>query len=91
MLHSLILFGHTSVAALTMLASQRSSDHTRHAEISFVELAKLEQFIDNMFLAISTTSFWNETRIFRHGFNVKVTAETVKNKEEDIEEGMVGE
>lgn len=90
-LHSLILLRHTSIASLTMLASQRPSHHTRHAEVGFVELAKREQFIDDALLAITATSFGNKTGIFLHSFDVEEAAETVENEEEDVEEGMVEE
>lgn len=91
LLNLLILLRHTSIASLTMLASQRPSHHTRDTKVGFVELAKLEQFIDDVFLAITATCFGNKTRIFLHSFDVEDAAETVENEEEDVEEGVIEE
>ena len=83
--HILIMFGDAASTAPTVPTPEWLSCHTGDAEILFVELPLLKQFLNNLSLLIPAADFWNITRVLDHGKNVEISSQAEEDREQDVQ------
>lgn len=82
------MFGDTSRASPTVLASHRLANHAVDAEMFFVELPVVNKLAHGFPLLVSAAELRNIAGIFNHGEYVKISRGDCEYSKENVENGV---
>ena len=79
------MLGHTPLAPLAVLAPQRRSDHTRHAEVALVKLPLPDQLVNGRLLLRDAPHLGHKARVEHHRARVEVRRQREAHGEAKVE------